>query len=114
MKRSHHGEERASRPFELARGGAVSVFSWGAVGLGRNGSGRLEGMSTTAEDILKQVRALPERERLRLVERIVHEVAERMPKQPAKPPLADLTDDEFRELQGAIEEARSMPLRTPG
>jgi hypothetical protein len=70
-------------------------------------------MTTTADDILRQVRALPEREQLRLVERIVHEVANRLPKKPAKPPLADLTDDEFRELQEVIEEARSMPMRTP-
>ena len=70
-------------------------------------------MPTTVEDVLKQVRALPVRERLRLVERIVHEVAEGMPGQPARPPLADLTEDEHRELQGVIEEARSMPLRTP-
>lgn len=70
-------------------------------------------MTTTADDILRQVRALPERERLRLVERIVHEVANRLPSKPAKPPLADLTDDEFRELQAVIEESRSMPMRTP-
>ena len=68
----------------------------------------------TAEDILEQVRALPERERLRLVERIVHEVAERLPSQPAKPPLADMSDEEFREFQDAIAEARAtQPMRTP-
>lgn len=34
------------------------------------------GMTMTADEILEHVRALPYRERLKLVERVVHEVAE--------------------------------------
>jgi hypothetical protein len=71
-------------------------------------------MTMTAEDILEQVRALPEPERQRLVERIVHEVAASRSSQPVKPPLADMSDEEFREFQDAIAEARAtQPMRTP-
>jgi hypothetical protein len=63
-------------------------------------------MAMTAEDILEQVRALPAPERLRLVERIVREVADQTPLSP--PPTeatpaaqlpdaiwADVPDDEW-------------------
>ena len=71
-------------------------------------------MAMTADDIMEQVRALPERERLRLVERIVHEVVEQRPSTPAKPTLADMTDEEFQQFQDTIQHARAtQPLRTP-
>lgn len=71
-------------------------------------------MTMTADDIMEQVRALPERERLRIVERIVHEVVEQKPSRPAKAPLADMTDEEFQQFQDGIQHARAtQPLRTP-
>jgi hypothetical protein len=71
-------------------------------------------MTMTADDILEQVRALPESERRRLVERIVHEVAEPRPRPPVKPPLADMSDEEFDEFQAVLAEARAtQPMRTP-
>jgi hypothetical protein len=71
-------------------------------------------MTMTADDIMEQVRALPERERLRLVERIVHEVVEQKPAAAAKPPLADMSDEEFQQFQDVIQHARAtQPLRTP-
>lgn len=75
-------------------------------------------MTTTAEDILKQVRALPERERLRLVERIVHEMAERTPTAATRmTPLdiwGDVDDDEFESFMESIRGHRSEPWRSIG
>ena len=68
-------------------------------------------MAMSAEDILEHVRALPTKERLRLVETLVHEVG-----LPAKvePPLAEMTDDEFAEFQALLTRNReTQPLRTP-
>ncbi len=68
-------------------------------------------MAMTAEDILEQVRALPAKERLRLVETLVHEAG-----LPAKvePPLAEMTDDEFAEFQSLLARNReTQPMRTP-
>jgi hypothetical protein len=77
-------------------------------------------MAQTAEEILEQVRALPERERLRLVERIVHDVVEQSASGAASgelgiddSPWPDMTDDEYEGFQRAMKEARAMPLRTP-
>jgi len=39
---------------------------------------------------------------------------ERYPAKPIKPPLADMSDEEFREFQETIQQARAtQPMRTP-
>jgi hypothetical protein len=74
----------------------------------------------TADEILELVRALPARERLKLVERVVHEVAEQTP---APPPVAapqsdaiwaDVDDDEFDAFMQSIQRARAEPWRSTG
>jgi hypothetical protein len=70
---------------------------------------------TAADDIMEQVRALPERERLRLVERIVHEVVEQKlaaPAQAAGSGWADVSDDEFDAFMKGIRTSRAEPWRT--
>ncbi len=75
----------------------------------------------SADDILEQIRALPERERLRIVERVVHEVVEQ--KQLAPAPShhgdtpsyaiwADVSDDDFDAFEKVIRTGRAEPWRT--
>lgn len=73
-------------------------------------------MTMTADEILEHVRALPYRERLKLVERVVHEAAEPQA-EPAKltekPPIwADLSDEEFEAFQASLVAwRRGLPMR---
>jgi len=73
-------------------------------------------MTMTADEILEHVRALPYRERLKLVERVVHEAVEPQA-EPAKltdkpPLLADLSDEEFDAFQASLaERRRTLPMR---
>ncbi len=66
----------------------------------------------TIQEILAFVRSLPPRERLRVVERIMHEVAEAdSPASPASPaqataPWADASDDEFEAFLATVASAR--------
>jgi hypothetical protein len=74
-------------------------------------------MAMTADDIMEQVRALPERERLRLVERIQREVVEQKPAAPAQAAgndahWADVSDDEFDAFMQAIRTSRAEPWRS--
>jgi hypothetical protein len=76
-------------------------------------------MTMTADDIMEQVRALPERERLRLVERIQREVVEQKPAAPAPAQAAgndahwaDVSDDEFDAFMQAIRTSRAEPWRS--
>ena len=77
-------------------------------------------MAMTAEEILEHVRALPERERLRLVERVVHEVLEETPAAPMPAGArtdaiwADVSDEEFEAFMKSIRDSRSAPWRTTG
>ncbi len=76
----------------------------------------------TADDILEHIRALPERERLRLVERLVHEVVEQRSSAQAEPTRAqpdhahghwaDVSDQEFEAFMEGIRRSRSEPWRT--
>jgi hypothetical protein len=77
-------------------------------------------IAMTADEILEHVRALPPRERLKLVERVMHEVAEQTP---ATPPVAaqgsdaiwaDVGDAEFEAFMQSIRSARSEPWRSTG
>ncbi len=75
-------------------------------------------MTLTADEILEHVRALPRRERLKLLERVVHEEveAESSPVlMTEKPPiLDDLSDDEFSDFLETIQRnRRELPLRAP-
>lgn len=73
-------------------------------------------MTLTAEEILIHVRALPERERLRLVERVVHEVVEQTPAPPradfSDAIWADVSDEEFGAFEAALRDARALPIRS--
>ncbi len=63
----------------------------------------------TIQEILAFVRSLPPRERLRVVERIMHEVAEAdSPASPAQAtaPWADASDDEFEAFLATVASAR--------
>ncbi len=77
-----------------------------------------QAMAVTAEEILELVRQLPPRERLKVVERVVHELLEAESK-PAlltdKPPIYDdLSDEEFEDFLETIQRnRREQPLRTP-
>jgi hypothetical protein len=75
-------------------------------------------MAVTAEEILELVRQLPPRERLKVVERVVHEVVEADTKAALlteKPPIyQDLSDEEFEDFLETIQRnRREQPLRTP-
>ncbi len=74
------------------------------------------GMTMTADEILEHVRALPYRERLKLVERVVHEAAEAADASGIEEddaPWSDMTDDEYKSLMQDIERMRrEQPLRT--
>lgn len=79
---------------------------------------RSTAMALTADEILEHVRALPPRERLKLVERVVHEVVEAASPpglMTDQPPLwADVPDDEFEAFQETLaRNRREQPLRTP-
>ena len=76
-------------------------------------------VAMTADEILELVRALPARERLKLVERVVHEVVEETPAPPAVAPQsdaiwADVDDDEFDAFMQSIRRARAEPWRSTG
>jgi hypothetical protein len=79
---------------------------------------RSTAMALTADEILEHVRALPPRERLKLVERVVHEAAEAA-ERPALltdgPPLwEDVSDEEFEKFQENLRKNRREDvLRTP-
>ncbi len=79
---------------------------------------QLDAMALTAEDVLAHFRSLPQRERLKLVERVVHEAAEAADR-PALvtegPPLwEDVPDEEFAEFQENLRKnRRGDVLRTP-
>lgn len=71
----------------------------------------------TKEEILEQVRALPTRERLEIVERVVHEVAQATSAAPSEvdAPWADMDDQEFQDFLDDIERTRrEQPLRASG
>jgi DNA-binding TFAR19-related protein (PDSD5 family) len=75
-------------------------------------------MALTAEEVLDHLRALPPRERLKLVEQVKQETteAERQPTGLSnKPPiLDDLTDEEFADfLETIARNRREQPMRTP-
>ena len=70
-------------------------------------------MTLTAEQILDQLRDLTPAERLRVAERIVHEVArEVMAEQPGQIPAiwADESDDEFEAFTSAVTRLRSADV----
>lgn len=74
-------------------------------------------MVLTAEQILDQVRALVPAERLRVVERIVHELAaEVTPRLPsaAAPIWADESDAEFDAFQLALQRLRDADVWRAG
>ena len=80
-------------------------------------------MAQTAEDILEQVRALPERERLRFYERIVREVREQTPPVPVSAPptptqpdaiWADVSDEDFDDFMTKLGSSRREPWRSTG
>ncbi|MBL8741760.1 MAG: hypothetical protein JNK04_11720 [Myxococcales bacterium] len=76
-------------------------------------------MALTADDIMEHVRTLPERERLRLVERIRREVVEQRPAVPApavgnEAHWADVSDEEFDAFMEAIRTSRGEPWRSVG
>jgi hypothetical protein len=74
-------------------------------------------MRLTAEEILEHLRALPPRERLRVVERTVHEVAQETPGPESAPPLgddaiwADVDDEQYEAFLRALTAARAEPWR---
>jgi hypothetical protein len=72
-------------------------------------------MTMTADEILEHVRALPYRERLKLVERVVHEAVETADASGVEEddaPWSDMTDDEYKSLMQDIERTRrEQPLR---
>jgi len=74
-------------------------------------------MAMTADDIMEQIRALPERERLRLVERVVHEVVEQQPVTPTVARTdalwADVSDDEYAAFEAALREVRGHRFGRP-
>jgi len=84
----------------------------------RMGELQSSAMALTAEDVLAHFRSLPPRERLKLVERVVHEAAD-AERQPAKlslkePILDDLSDEEFADFLESIQQMRrDQPMRTP-
>jgi len=68
-------------------------------------------------EILAFIRSLPRRERLRVVERIVHEAAEAdTVEPPAAPPAIwrDATDEEFGDFLAAVQSARSSEALRAG
>lgn len=73
-------------------------------------------MAMTAEQILKEIDALPEPERAKVLERAQAKLAERkqFAKMTEKPPiLADLSDEEFEDFQETLRRIRQLPLRAP-
>lgn len=71
----------------------------------------------TKEEILEQVRALPTRDRLEIVERVVHEVAQATSPVSSEvdAPWADMDDQEFQDFLDDIERTRrEQPLRANG
>jgi hypothetical protein len=72
-------------------------------------------MALTPDEILAELRALPPAERLRVVERVVHEVAEEVT--PEAPPVevsdaiwADESDSDFEEFQNAVRQMRAVDM----
>jgi hypothetical protein len=70
----------------------------------------------TIQEILAFVRALPPQERLRVVERIVHEVAEAENAASPAPPAVwgDASDEEFEAFLAAVSSARSADTLRDG
>jgi hypothetical protein len=75
-------------------------------------------MALTAEEILEHVWALPPRERLKLVERVVHEVVEGASADSVADddaPWADMTDEEYESfIDGIYQRRREQPRRALG
>ena len=77
-------------------------------------------MGMTAEEILAHVRALSPRERLELVERVVHEVVAEQAGATSDAtlevePWVDVTDEEHDAFLAAVRDARrTQPLRSAG
>ena len=72
-------------------------------------------MALSAEQILKEIRALPPDERLRVVEQVVHEVAQEVtPTTPvaslAEAIWGDETDTDFEAFQRVVRELRATDV----
>lgn len=72
-------------------------------------------MALTPDEILAELRALPPAARLRVVERVVHEVAEEVT--PEAPPVelseaiwADESDSDFDAFQNAVRQMRAADV----
>jgi hypothetical protein len=70
--------------------------------------GRYSGSVTTAEQVYEALRSLPEAERLRLVERIIHDLADAARQRTAEPPqaasLVGLWEDEPEVVEEMVED----------
>ena len=92
---------------------APSSGGWASLG------GRAILKKVTIPEILEQLRALPTRDRLRIVEQVVHEVAEaaalaqtpRTPGTPLEGLWSDVDDAEYEEFQRTLAELRARPAR---
>jgi hypothetical protein len=74
-------------------------------------------VAATADQILEQLRLLPAAERLRVAERIVHEVAEEVTPVPvvaASPVWADESDADFEAFQNALVRLRAEDVWRTG
>ncbi len=74
-------------------------------------------MAKTAGGILGRIHALPEGERLHIVERVVHEVVEQKSATPVQGASdarlwADVSDKDFERLQEGLRQARALPVRS--
>lgn len=72
-------------------------------------------MALTADQILAELRALPPAERLRVVERVVHEVAAEVTPEPPRLEAshaiwADEGDTDFERFQRAVQELRATDV----
>jgi len=70
-------------------------------------------MTTTAEKILEQIRALTPAERLHVVERIVHEMADEVTPQPvatASSIWSDESDADFETFQSSVQRLRASDV----
>jgi hypothetical protein len=66
-------------------------------------------MTTAAEQILEQLRALTPAERLHVVERVIHEMADEVTPQPAtatSPIWCDESDADFDAFQQSVQQLR--------
>jgi hypothetical protein len=72
-------------------------------------------MALSAEQILKELRALPPAERLRVVEQVVHEVAQEVTPTPPLAERADAiwaneADADFEAFQNIVQELRAADV----